>query len=69
MCHAEIKAARELAAANSDVRVFLINVDRVIESDPLLFADLIDLFDLSALPYIIQTDKNGCIVRCYMTLQ
>lgn len=69
VCHAEIKAARELAAANSDVRVFLINVDRVIESDPLLFADLIDLFDLSALPYIIQTDKNGCIVRCYMTLQ
>ena len=69
ICEAEIKAARELAAADSDVRVFLVNVDKIIEENPTLSSTLFDSFDLSALPHILQTDKEGNIQRRYISLK
>ena len=68
ICEAQIKAARELAAADSDVRVFLVNVDKIIEENPTLSSTLFDSFDLSALPHILQTDKEGKIIRRYISL-
>ena len=68
ICEAEIKAARALAAADSKVRVLLVNVDRLVEDNPTLSATLFDSFDLSALPYILLTDKKGNILRRYMSL-
>ena len=69
ICEAEIMAARSLAAADSDVRVLLVNVDRLIAENPTLSATLFDSFDLSALPYILLTNKKGNIVRRYVSLQ
>lgn len=69
ICAAEIKAARALAAENSKVRVFLVNVDKIVEENPTLSAVFFDSFDLSALPYILQTDKEGSILRRYISLQ
>ena len=69
ICEAQIKAARELAAADSDVRVFLVNVDKIIEENPTLSSTLFDSFDLSALPHILQTDKEGNIQRRYISLK
>lgn len=70
ICAAEIAAAHELAAdRNSRTKVFLINVDDVLASDPALASRLFDLFDLSTLPFIITTDKKGIIQSRYGTLQ
>ena len=68
ICESEIKAARNLAAVDADVRVFLVNVDKVLASDPALSSQLFDAFDLSTLPFIIQTDKKGNIIRRYISL-
>ena len=68
ICESEIKTARELAASNEDVRVFLVNVDKVLASDPALSSQLFDAFDLSTLPFILQTDKKGNIIRRYISL-
>ena len=68
ICESEIKTARELAASNEKVRVFLVNVDNVLASDPALSSQLFDAFDLSTLPFILQTDKKGNIIRRYISL-
>ncbi len=67
-CAAEKAAARELAAGDSKVRVLLVNVDEIMESDPSLAGSLFETFDLSALPFIIQTSRKGVIQRRYMSL-
>jgi hypothetical protein len=68
VCAAEIKAARAMAA-DRQANVFLINVDDILASDPALASRLFDQFDLSALPYIICTDKKGYILGRYLSLQ
>ena len=69
ICAAQITAASELAASNPRVRVFLVNVDRLVEENPSLSATIFDSFDLSSLPYIVQTDKKGNIIRRYISLK
>ena len=69
ICEAEKAAARSLAADSRKVRAFLVNVDQIVSSDPSLASRLFDSFDLSSLPFIIETDRKGKILRRYITLQ
>lgn len=69
ICDAEKKAARELSENDRNVRVMMVNVDQIVASDPALASRLFDSFDLSTLPYIIETDRKGIILRRYITLQ
>lgn len=69
ICDAEKAAARKLVAGNQHQRVLMVNVDRIVSSDPSLASRLFDAFDLSSLPFLIETDKKGKIVRRYITLQ
>lgn len=69
VCEAEIAAARELVADTPELNVFLVNVDKVIAENPGLSARLFDNFDLSALPYILMTDRKGNVLARYVTLQ
>lgn len=69
ICDAEKAAARELAASDRKVRVLLVNVDSIVASDPSLADKLFNAFDLSTLPFIIETDRKGNILRRYVTLQ
>lgn len=69
ICDAEKAAARRLVAEDSRYRILMVNVDRIVASDPALASRLFDSFDLSSLPFIIETDKNGIILRRYITLQ
>lgn len=68
VCHEEINAARELADSQRGVRVLLVNVDEILSAAPYLSADLFDSFDLSSLPFILETDRKGKIIRRYITL-
>jgi thiol-disulfide isomerase/thioredoxin len=68
ICDAEKAAARRLVAEDSNYRVLMVNIDRIVSSDPALANRLFDKFDLSSLPFIIETDKKGIILRRYITL-
>ncbi len=68
-CDAEKAAARRLVMSEKDTRVLLVNVDRIISSSPSLGDLLFEAFDLSSLPFIIETDREGVIQRRYITLR
>ena len=79
ICKAEKQAAREvLAQAQSTdkavaksarkINVLMVNVDRIMASQPDLAARLFDSFDLSTLPFIITTDRKGIIQHRYYSL-
>ena len=59
---------KTLRVNSRDVTVFMVNVDKIMASDPALAARLMDSFDLSSLPYIIITDSKGVILRRYVSL-
>ena len=67
VCAAEKEAARALAASDKGVNVLMVNVDDVLSVDPALASRMFDSFDLSTLPFIIQTDRKGVVVRRYIT--
>ena len=60
---------RRIAKAARRTRVLLINMDRIMADNPELAELLFESFDLSALPFIIQTDRKGVIERRYISLQ
>lgn len=66
VCAAEKEAARKLASADPEVKVLMINVDEVLARNPDLAGLMFDAFDLSTLPFILQTDKKGKIYRRYI---
>lgn len=68
ICEAEIAQARELAETPK-LNVFLVNVDKTISENPSLSTRLFDSFDLSALPFILMTDRKGRIMARYITLR
>lgn len=67
VCAAEKKEAVKLAETVRNTSVYFINVDEILEDNPTLSEQLFDLFDLSILPYIIQIDAKGKVIRRYMT--
>lgn len=67
VCAAEKAEARTMTAEDRKVRILMINVDDVLSSDPGLASRMFDSFDLSVLPFIMQTDRKGHILRRYMT--
>ena len=67
VCAAEKEAARELAATDHGVKVLMINVDEVLELNPDLAGRMFDAFDLSTLPFILRTDREGNIDRRYIS--
>ena len=69
ICKAEKAAAASLVADDSKTRVLMVNVDRIMASDSSLAERLFETFDLSSLPFIMETDKKGKIIRRYITLQ
>ena len=68
VCADEKAAAREAVLADRKVKVLIVNVDKVLESNPSLAEKMFDSFDLSALPFILQTDRKGRIQRRYISL-
>ena len=62
-CEAELAAAKSLKINALDI-----NIDEIQSSSPETFARLIDSFDLTTLPLLIETDRRGIILRRYFSL-
>ena len=69
ICAAEKEAARKIVAGDRNTRVLLVNVDSIMKMNPELAATLMNNFDLSSLPYIIETDSKGYVKKRYLSLQ
>lgn len=48
--------------------IFLVNVGDLLRTDPSLANRLFDTFDLSSLPFLLETDRRGIILRRYFLL-
>ena len=58
----------ELAAADSlGLRILDVNVDEIMASNPDLAKVLLDTFDLSSMPFILEVGRHGFIRRRYMS--
>ena len=68
VCDGQKEAARRLVAGNAKGKVFIINVDDVVASNPSLSDALFDAFDLSTLPFILKAGSKSRIYRRYMLL-
>ena len=81
VCAAQKKAAQDLLARAHDkalsnderaearkTKVLMVNMDEIMASSPSLAALLMDSFDLSSLPFVLATDRDGIILRRYLTL-
>ncbi len=68
ICEEQIRTAKELAASDPDIKVFLVNVDEIMADSPELSSRLFESFDLSSLPFVIITDKKGNVIRRYVSL-
>ena len=65
VCAAEKKAALE-AITDKNSAVLMVNMDKIFAENPSLASLLLESFDLSSLPFIIQTDSSGTILRRYI---
>ena len=53
---------------DNKIRVMMVNVDEIMASDPSLASRLMETFDLSVLPFILKTDRDGVILRRYVSI-
>ena len=65
VCATEKKIALE-GITDKNSAVLMVNMDRIFADNPSLATKLMDSFDLSSLPFIIQTDASGTILRRYI---
>ncbi len=62
-CEAELKAAKSM-----NINTLAVNIDEIQSHDSETFARLLDSFDLTTLPLLIETDRHGVILRRYFSL-
>ena len=67
-CAAEKEAVRRLVSENVKCKVLMVNIDEVLVSEPGLAEKLFESFDLSSLPFVLETDRKGRITRRYISL-
>lgn len=65
---AALQRMRE-AGRTRNIKVFMVNMDSLMVTDPSLASRLMDRFDLSSLPFIVMADSKGYVRRRYVSLQ
>ena len=67
ICKAEKAAIRQMTSQDRNLHVLFINVDEIMREMPSVSGSLFDSFDLSALPYILEADRKGMVIRRYLS--
>ena len=67
-CRETLEAVDALVAREPKARVLLVDMDALLADNPSMGEALLDSFDLSALPMIIQVDKNAVVQHKYLSL-
>ena len=72
VCASEKEAVSELLSDRDmadGVSVYLVNVDKVLADNPSLASELFESFDLTSLPFILETDAKGTVLRRYVSFR
>ena len=67
-CKETLEAVDALVNGNRKARVLLVDMDKLVEEDEPLAKLLLDTFDLSVLPFVLETDKKGIVQHRYVQL-
>lgn len=67
-CQEMLAAVERVVQENRRARVLLVDMDAVLNDAPQLGRQLLDTFDLSALPMVVQLDKKGVVQHKYVSL-
>ena len=67
-CKETLAAVDALVKAHSRARVLLVDMDAVMTDHPDEAAVLLDTFDLSALPFVLELDREGVVQGRYLQL-
>ncbi len=67
-CEEELAAADSMSASDGKSRFFIVDMDRMLDSDPETAFGLFDALDLTVMPYITVVDKKGIVRRKYVSL-
>ncbi len=67
-CEETLDAVERIVSSNGKARVLLVDMDAVMSSDPRLGELLLDSFDLSVLPFVVEVDKKGIVRHRYVKL-
>ena len=65
-CQETLAAVDALVAKNYPAKVLLVDMDALLTDYPLEATTLLETFDLSAMPFIIQTDRKGVVQHRYV---
>lgn len=69
VCKAELEAADSLLSdGRKDIRILLVDMDMLFSSYPDQAEALFEAFDLTAMPFIISTDRKGTVTGRYLSL-
>ena len=67
-CKETLPAVDSLVGKNRKARVLLVDMDALFSDEPFMAAQLLDTFDLSALPFVIELAPDGTVTRRYVQL-
>lgn len=67
VCEQGKKALRKIVSADRKTRALFVNMDELLEKDPGLASELFEMFDLTSLPYVLETDSRGIVIRRYIS--
>lgn len=67
-CRETLSAVDTLVKENRKARVLLVNMDALSENDTDKATELLDAFDLSALPFVLELAPDGTVLRRYVQL-
>jgi len=67
-CQSTLEAIERVLSAHPRARVLLIDMDALMSNQPELSRQLLDSFDLSALPFTLEVDKKGVVLHRYVQL-
>ena len=67
-CTKTLDEVSALVAAKKRARVLLIDMDAIMADDPALAETLLETFDLTAMPFVLELDRKGYITHRYVDL-
>ena len=67
-CKETLSAVDKLVAGNRRVKVLLVDMDDLLTDYPDEARQLLDTFDLSGMPFVLQLDKKGMVQHRYVKL-
>jgi hypothetical protein len=67
-CTKTLDEVSAVIASQKRARVLLVDMDAIMADDPALAETLLETFDLTAMPFVLELDRKGYITHRYVDL-